>query len=140
MVREARFSWDDLDPFDPALRHERRNDFDGPDEDWVGDIKPAARRRKRRARAARHDRETAPRRDTTKPRQEPHSAAAPPPADPPGRTRPHSAAPEPRRHLSGADWIEPRSGRSRTREADHPQPDQHTRFPGDPMETSDGAA
>ena len=146
MVREARFSWDDLDGSDPSLRHERPDDFDGPDDDWVEDLKPAARRRKRRTR-----RRAAERKPPVGP-SVPSSRTAGPLRD--------SPAAEPRRHLADADWLGPQphgsppgrppqpgpAFRAETGEPRAPHSDQRTAersqppFPGDPAEHPDDAA
>ncbi|HUG90848.1 MAG TPA: hypothetical protein VML55_08450 [Planctomycetaceae bacterium] len=88
MVREARFSWDDLVDADRVLRHERPDDFAGGDDEWVEDLSRSPGRRKspRRRRRAR-----------AKPPRRPRSDAGP------GNSP--RAAPDPRRHLADADWL-----------------------------------
>ena len=129
MVREARFSWDDVERIDPALRHERPDDFEGPDDDWVHDLKRGERRRKTGSRR---------RRKTNRPA---------------AHTANESASPAPRaptdsrRHLAGADWLsagpDPQSDAA-ARHGDSgptvPEPPSSIPSPGDPLEPTDEAA
>jgi len=86
MVREARFSWDDDDPFRPLDRPDRFEDLDDVDLDPL--IPP----------------------------RRPHRSTASPPADPQQRTesrqrsKTRSIVSDDRRHLAGADWLNDLAG------------------------------
>jgi hypothetical protein len=101
MVREARFSWDDAERIDPNLRRERPEPFEGPDDDWVRDLRHRKRRRKTSLRGTRPNR-SATSRDSG--------------SGCPGRAAPGSGAPvrpaneDSRRHLAGADWLSTGNG------------------------------